>query len=93
MVTPGSAEHLSSHCGRPQGSFTITSADIIQQALNLALIEELCVSQVAMPFGSGIRYFGELIAGHVTLENPVVLEGTRALHLRYPGRHWTGVCT
>jgi hypothetical protein len=33
-------------------------------------------------FGTGIRYFGELVGGHVMLEDPVVVQGTRALHLR-----------
>ncbi len=65
---------------------TIASADIIQQALNLGLVDEVCVSLVPVVFGSGIRYFGELTGGHVMLEDPVVVQGTRALHLRYPVR-------
>jgi dihydrofolate reductase len=62
---------------------TIASADIIQQALNLDLVDEICISQVPVLFGTGIRYFGELIGGHVMLEDPVVIQGARALHLRY----------
>jgi dihydrofolate reductase len=65
---------------------TIASADIIQQALNLGLVDELCVSQVPVLFGSGISYFGELVGGHVMLEDPVVVQGSRALHLRYSVR-------
>src|SRR5262245_23915751 len=65
---------------------TIASADIIQQALNLGLVDEVCVSQAPVLFGTGIRYFGELVGGHVMLEDPVVVQGTRALHLRYPVR-------
>jgi dihydrofolate reductase len=65
---------------------TIASAHIIQQALNLGLVDEICISQVPVLFGAGIRYFGELIGGHVMLEDPVVVQGTRALHLRYPVR-------
>ena len=65
---------------------TIASADIIQQALNLGLLDEVCLSLVPVLFGTGIRYFGELSAGHVMLEDPVVVQGTRALHLRYPVR-------
>jgi len=65
---------------------TIASADIIQQALTLGLVDELCLTQVPVLFGNGIRYFGELVAGHVMLEDPVVVEGTRALHLRYAVR-------
>ena len=65
---------------------TIASASIIQQALNLGLVDELCISQVPVLFGTGIRYFGDLVGGHVMLEDPVVVQGTRALHLRYPVR-------
>ena len=65
---------------------TIASASIIQQALNLGLVDEVCISQVPVLFGAGIRYFGDLVDGHVMLEDPVVVQGTRALHLRYPVR-------
>ena len=65
---------------------TIASADIIQQALNLDLVDELWISQVPVLFGTGIRYFGELVGGHVLLEDPDVVQGNRALHLRYPVR-------
>ena len=65
---------------------TIASAHIIQQALNLGLVDELCISQVPVLFGTGIRYFGELVGGHVMLEDPIVVQGIRALHLRYPVR-------
>jgi hypothetical protein len=37
-------------------------------------------------FAAGIRYFGELVGAHVMLEDPVVVQGTRALHLRYQVR-------
>lgn len=62
---------------------TIASAGIIQQALNLGLVDEICVSLVPVLFGSGVRYFGELVGGHVMLEDPTVVHGRRALHLRY----------
>jgi dihydrofolate reductase len=65
---------------------TIASAGIIQQALNLRLVDEVSVTLVPVLFGTGIRYFGELVGGHVALEDPVVVQGTRALHLRYPVR-------
>ena len=67
-------------------SVTIASANIIQQALNLGLVDEVCISQVPVVFGAGVRYFGELVGGHVMLEDPVVVQGRRALHLRYPVR-------
>ena len=65
---------------------TIASANIIHQALNLSLIDELCISQVPVLFGSGVRYFGELVGGHIMLEDPTVVQGKRALHLCYPVR-------
>jgi dihydrofolate reductase len=65
---------------------TIASADIIQQALSLGLVDEICLSQVPVLFGGGIRYFGEMVGGHVMLEDPTVVQGVRALHLRYPVR-------
>ena len=65
---------------------TIASADIIQQALNIGLVDEICLSLVPVLFGTGIRYFGELVDGHVLLEDPAVVQGARALHLRYPVR-------
>ena len=65
---------------------TIASASIIQQALQLGLVDELCISQVPVLFGTGVRYFGDL-AAHIMLDDPVVVQGTRALHLRYRVRH------
>src|SRR3954452_12163342 len=84
----GSVEEAIATAKRIAGDKFVTSAsaDIIQQALNLGLVDELCISQVPVLFGTGIRYFGELVGGHVMLEDPVVVQGTRALHLRYPVR-------
>jgi dihydrofolate reductase len=65
---------------------TIASANIIQQALELGLVDEVCVSLVPMLFGEGIPYFSKLERGHVLLEDPVVVQGRRALHLTYPVR-------
>jgi dihydrofolate reductase len=65
-------------------SVTIASVDIIQQALKLGLVDEICISQVPVLFGTSTRFFGELVGGHVLLEDPIVVPGTRALHLRLP---------
>lgn len=65
---------------------TIASANIIQQALNLGLVDEIYVSLVPVLFGTGVRYFGEFVGGHIVLEDPTVVQGKRALHLRYPVR-------
>jgi dihydrofolate reductase len=65
---------------------TIASANIIQQALDLDLVDEVCVSLVPVLFGEGVPYFAKLDRGHMLLEDPVVVQGHRALHLRYAVR-------
>jgi dihydrofolate reductase len=65
---------------------TIASPNVIQQALELGLVDEVCVSLVPVLFGEGVPYFSKLDRGHLLLEDPVVVQGRRALHLRYPVR-------
>jgi dihydrofolate reductase len=65
---------------------TIASPTIIRQALDLGLVDEVCVSLVPVLFGEGIPYFSKLDRGHLLLEDPVVVQGRRAVHLRYPVR-------
>lgn len=65
---------------------TIASANVTQQALDLGLVDEVCVSLVPVLFGEGVPYFSKLDRGHLLLEDPVVVQGRRALHLRYPVR-------
>jgi dihydrofolate reductase len=64
----------------------ISSPNVIQQALDLGLVDEVAVSLVPVLFGEGISYFSKLRHGHLMLEDPVVVQGRRALHLRYPVR-------
>ncbi|NDZ97538.1 deaminase [Streptomyces sp. SID6673] len=61
----------------------IASPTIIQQALDLDMVDEICVSLVPVLFGDGIRYFGPLANGHRLLADPTVVPGRRATHLRY----------
>jgi dihydrofolate reductase len=63
---------------------TIASPTITQQALDLGLVDEVCVSLVPVLFGEGIPYFAKLDQGHQLLDDPIVVQGRRALHLRYP---------
>jgi dihydrofolate reductase len=65
----------------------IASPSIIQQALDLGLVDEVCISLAPVLFGKGIPYFSKLAHGHQMLDDPVVVQGYRALHLRYPVRH------
>ena len=64
----------------------IASPSIIQQALDLDLIDEVCISLVPVLFGEGISYFASLKGRHKLFEDPVVTQGHRALHLRYAVR-------
>jgi dihydrofolate reductase len=63
---------------------TIMSPTIIQQALQLGLVDEVWISLVPVLFGEGVPYFARLDRGHVMFDDPVVVQGRRALHLRYP---------
>jgi dihydrofolate reductase len=65
---------------------TIASANVIQQALALGLVDEICISLAPVLFGEGIPYFSKTPGGHQLLDDPVVIQGRRALHLRYPVR-------
>jgi dihydrofolate reductase len=65
---------------------TLASPNIIAQALELGLVDEICVSLVPVLFGEGIPYFSKLARGHLPLGDPVVVQGHRALHLTYPVR-------
>ncbi len=64
----------------------IASPNIIRQALDLGLVDEVCVSLVPVLFGEGIPYFSKLERGHQLLEDPIMIQGRRALHLRYAVR-------
>jgi hypothetical protein len=68
--------------GRLPVTSSSPSADITQQALNLGPVDELCISQVPVLFGDGIRYFSGMVGDHVTPDDPV---GTWA-----PGRCISG---
>jgi dihydrofolate reductase len=62
---------------------TIASPTITQQALDLGLVDEVAVSLAPVLFGEGIRYFGPLAHGHQLFDDPVVVQGRRAVHLWY----------
>lgn len=64
---------------------TIASANVAQQALALGLVDEVCVSLTPVLLGAGIPYFANL-GERLLLEDPEVVQGRRAVHLRYPVR-------
>ncbi len=65
---------------------SIASPTIIQQALDLGLVDEIAVSLVPVLFGEGKSYFGKLADGHLMLEDPDLVQGRRAIHLRFAVR-------
>ncbi|MFL5712941.1 MAG: dihydrofolate reductase family protein, partial [Chloroflexota bacterium] len=69
-----------------EADVTIASPTIIQQALELGLVDEVAVTLVPVLFGDGKSYFGKLGDGHLMLEDPDVVRGRRALHLRFKVR-------
>jgi dihydrofolate reductase len=61
----------------------LAGPSIIQQALNLGLVDELAVDLAPVLLGEGIRFFGELAAAPVLLDDPVVIQSARVTHLRF----------
>ena len=64
----------------------IASASIAAQALDAGLIDEVIISLVPVMLGQGIPYFGGLAKGPHRFDDPVVIAGRRATHLRYAVR-------
>lgn len=68
----------------------ISSAAIAAQALDLGLVDEVAISLAPVLMGRGIPYFADLSAAPHRFEDPVVVQGSRALHLRYAVRRDSG---
>lgn len=64
----------------------IASASISKQALDLGLVDEVHVSLVPVLLGAGIPYFAGLAKAPHRFDDPVVVQGKRATHLRYTVR-------
>ena len=61
----------------------ISSASVIQQALDLGLVDEVAVSLVPVLFGAGTRLFDDLGTTPIELEPTEVVASPAATHLRY----------
>lgn len=61
----------------------IASADVAGQALDLGLVDEVAVSLVPLIMGRGKPFFASVRRGPILLDDPTVIPGTRATHLRY----------
>lgn len=65
------------------GSVVVSSADVTRQVLDLGLLDEFAVSLAPILLGRGIPYVAALADPPVVLDDPVVVPGARATHLRY----------
>lgn len=61
----------------------LAGPNIIQQALQLGLVDEIAVDLAPVLLGRGISFFGELEKAPVLLEDPEVIAGERVTHLRF----------
>ena len=63
----------------------VAAGDVGGQVLAAGLVDEVRMDVVPVVFGSGKRFFGSVAAQHL-LDDPVVVQGNRVLHLRYQVR-------
>jgi len=88
FVTDGVASAVAQARAAARGK-TVSVAggpNLIQQCINEGLLDAINVSLVPVLLGEGIRLFESLAAGPVMLEDPAVVAGARATHLRYAVR-------
>jgi dihydrofolate reductase len=62
---------------------SIASANIARQALDLGLVDEVYISLVPVLLGRGIPYFAHLTGAPHHFDDPAVIQGKGATHLRY----------
>jgi dihydrofolate reductase len=67
----------------PDRDVALNGGDVGGQAFAAGLVDEVDLGLVPVVFGSGKRFFGDHIRGHVLLDDPVVVPSERVTHLRY----------
>lgn len=65
---------------------SVASASVAQQALDGGLLDGVYISLVPVLMGEGIPYFAHLAKAPHRFDDPVVIAGLRATHLKYPVR-------
>lgn len=65
------------------GIVAVSGANITQQCINAALLDEISIDLVPVLLGDGIRYLDRLTNTPVKLEDPEVVEGIGVTHLTY----------
>jgi dihydrofolate reductase len=61
-------------------------ASIAARALDLGLVDEVAISLVPVLMGEGIPYFANLARAPRRFDDPVLISGSRVIHLRYAVR-------
>ncbi|MFL6060875.1 MAG: dihydrofolate reductase family protein [Marmoricola sp.] len=61
----------------------VCAGDVGGQAVAAGLVDEIAVDIAPVLLGEGKRYFGNAVVPEGLLEDPVVVQGHRVLHLRY----------
>jgi dihydrofolate reductase len=61
----------------------VSTPTLTRQCLDLGLLDEVAVSLAPVLLGSGIPFFSGLAQTPVMLDDPEVVVGLRATHLRY----------
>jgi dihydrofolate reductase len=65
---------------------SVASASVAQQALDGGLLDGVYISLVPVMLGEGIPYFAHLTAAPHRFDDPVIVPGLRATHLKYTVR-------
>nr|WP_240760293.1 hypothetical protein [Phytoactinopolyspora endophytica] len=65
----------------------MAAGDVGGQAFALGLVDEVAMDVAPVVLGSGKRYFGSVDSQHLLEDPHTVIQGKRALHLRYRVRH------
>ena len=62
---------------------SLTAGQLLGQALQEGLVDEIRIDLIPVIFGTGIPYFGGYDGAQQLLENPTVVHGDRVTHLSY----------
>jgi dihydrofolate reductase len=68
----------------------LAGPNIIQQAVDLDLVDEIAVDLAPVLLGRGVPFFTKVAHAPVLLDGPEVVEGVRVTHLRFRVRHQSG---
>jgi dihydrofolate reductase len=65
------------------GAVAVCAGDVGGQAVAAGLVDEIAIDIAPVLLGAGKRYFGDAVVPEGLLEDPIVVQGDRVLHLRY----------